>query len=187
MSEIMTYTKKMFDPLHPNIELIDIEDIAHALSMLCRANGHFKSFYSVAQHSINCMKEAKTRGYSERIQLACLLHDASEAYLSDVTRPVKAELPRYKEIEAPLQEMIWNKWLNNPLTAEETKQVFEIDDMVLLNEFMALMGTALAEEIPVLLSNAQFVFTSFEEIKEEYLSEFKDLCIKVCSEAGVAK
>ena len=113
MSEIMTYTKKMFDPLHPNAELIDIEDIAHALSMLCRANGHFKSFYSVAQHSINCMKEATARGYSDRIQLACLLHDASEAYLSDVTRPVKAELPRYKEIEAPLQETIWNKWLNS--------------------------------------------------------------------------
>jgi 5'-deoxynucleotidase YfbR-like HD superfamily hydrolase len=52
------------------------------------------------------MKEAKSRGYSNRIQLACLLHDASEAYLSDVTRPVKAELPQYKEIEAPLQETI---------------------------------------------------------------------------------
>ena len=51
MSEIMTYTKKMFDPLQPNAELIDIEDIAHALSMLCRANGHFRSFYSVGQHS----------------------------------------------------------------------------------------------------------------------------------------
>ena len=40
VSEIMTYTKKMFDPLQPNVELVDIEDIAHALSMLCRANGH---------------------------------------------------------------------------------------------------------------------------------------------------
>lgn len=187
MSEIMTYTKKMFDPLRPNAELIDIEDIAHALSMLCRANGHFRSFYSVAQHSINCMKEAKARGCSERIQLACLLHDASEAYLSDVTRPVKAELPRYKEIETPLQEMIWNKWLSIPLTAEEIRLVFEIDDTMLLNEFMALMDTALAAETPVLLSNAQFVFNGFKETKEEYLSKFKDLCIKVCSEAGVAK
>ena len=172
VSEIMTYTKKMFDPLHPNAELIDIEDIAHALSMLCRANGHFRSFYSVAQHSINCMKEAKARGCSERIQLACLLHDASEAYLSDVTRPVKAELPRYKEIETPLQEMIWNKWLSIPLTAEEIRLVFEIDDTMLLNEFMALMDTALAAETPVLLSNAQFVFNGFKETKEEYLSKF---------------
>ena len=71
---------QMFDPLHPNTDLIDIEDIAHALSMLCRANGHFKSFYSVGQHCINCAKEAKARGYSSFVQLACLLHDASEAY-----------------------------------------------------------------------------------------------------------
>jgi 5'-deoxynucleotidase YfbR-like HD superfamily hydrolase len=44
------------------------------------------------------MKEAAARGYSERVQLACLLHDASEAYLSDVTRPVKQELPKYLEV-----------------------------------------------------------------------------------------
>ena len=44
MSEIMTYTKKMFDPLRPKPELVDITDIAHSLSMLCRANGHFRSF-----------------------------------------------------------------------------------------------------------------------------------------------
>ena len=59
MSEIMTCSKKMFDPLHPNPNLIDIADIAHSLSMLCRAYGHFKSFYSVGQHSINCMNEAE--------------------------------------------------------------------------------------------------------------------------------
>ena len=62
MSEIMTHSKKMFDPLHPMAELVDIEDIAHSLAMLCRANGHFKSFYSVGQHCINCAKEAKANG-----------------------------------------------------------------------------------------------------------------------------
>ena len=97
----MTCSKKMFDPVHPNAALIDINDIAHALSMLCRANGHFHTFHSVGQHSINCAREAMARGYSRRVQLACLLHDASEAYLSDVTRPVKAELPKYLEIENP--------------------------------------------------------------------------------------
>ena len=164
MSKIMTYTKKMFDPLHPNAELIDIEDIAHALSMLCRANGHFKSFYSVAQHSINCMKEARARGCSDRIQLACLLHDASEAYLSDVTRPVKAELPRYKEIEAPLQETIWHKWLDQPLTEEERKQVFDIDDAILAHEFLNLMEAKIAYHIPEIHSVPQFAFTGFNAI-----------------------
>ena len=187
MSEIMTYTKKMFDPLHPNVELIDIEDIAHALSMLCRANGHFKSFYSVAQHSINCMKEAKARGYSDRIQLACLLHDASEAYLSDVTRPVKAELPQYKEIEAPLQETIWNKWLGESLTEEERKQVFDIDDAILVHEFLNLMEAKIVDHIPKIDSVPQFVFTSFDSTKQQFLRLFRQLTTgkKECFVVGI--
>ena len=187
MSAIMTYTKKMFDPLHPNAELIDIEDIAHALSMLCRANGHFKSFYSVAQHSINCMKEAKARGYSDRIQLACLLHDASEAYLSDVTRPVKAELPRYKEIEAPLQETIWNKWLDQPLTEEERKQVFDIDDTILAHEFLNLMGEKITDQIPAINSVPQFAFTGFDTSKQQFLRLFRQLTTskKECFAVGI--
>lgn len=175
MSEIMTYTKKMFDPLHPKVELINIEDIAHALSMLCRANGHFRSFYSVAQHSINCMKEAKARGYSDRIQLACLLHDASEAYLSDVTRPVKGELPRYKEIEAPLQETIWNKWLGENLTEEEQKLVFDIDDAILAHEFLNLMGEKITDQIPEICSVPQFAFVGFDACKQQFLRLFRQL------------
>lgn len=187
MSEIMTYTKKMFDPLQPNAELIDIEDIAHALSMLCRANGHFKSFYSVAQHSINCMKEAKARGYSERIQLACLLHDASEAYLSDVTRPVKAELPRYKEIETPLQEAIWNKWLGEHLTEKERKQVFDIDDAILAHEFLNLMGEKITDQIPEICFAPQFAFTGFDASKQQLLRLFRQLTTgkKECFVVGI--
>jgi len=93
MSTITTYTGIRFDPIHPDAELLNIADIAHALAMLCRAGGHCKDFYSVGQHSINCAREAEARGLSQKIRLGCLLHDASEAYLSDVTRPVKAELP----------------------------------------------------------------------------------------------
>lgn len=175
MSEIMTYTRIMFDPIHPNEDLIGIEDIAHALSMLCRANGHIKTFYSVAQHSINCMQEAKARGYSERIQLACLLHDASEAYLSDITRPVKGELPRYKEIEAPLQEAVWNKWLGKPLTEEERKQVFDMDDAILAHEFLTLMDARIVEEIPVLQSVPEFTFHGFEVCEQAFLRLFRQL------------
>ena len=69
---IMTYSKIHFTPIEPEVDDIKIEDIAHALSLMCRANGHFKSFFSVAQHSINCALEAKQRGCSQRIQLACL-------------------------------------------------------------------------------------------------------------------
>ena len=175
MSEIMTCSKKMFDPLHPKEELIDIADIGHALAMLCRANGHFKSFYSVCQHSINCMREAAARGYSRRVQLGCLLHDASEAYLSDVTRPVKAELPQYKLIEEPLQETIWNKWLDSPLTQQERTEVFAIDDAILAHEFISLMGEAIVHPTPEIVSRPEFSFTGFEECTREFLELFNEL------------
>ena len=175
MSEIMTHSHKMFDPLHPDAELIDIDDIAHSLSMLCRANGHFKSFYSVGQHCINCAMEAQSRGYSPLVQLACLLHDASEAYLSDVTRPVKAELPRYLEIEKPLQDCIWAKFLERTLSPAEYDQVFEIDDAILAHEFINLMGVAIIDPTPEIFSQPQYAFTGFECCQQEFLTLFRQL------------
>ena len=175
MSEIMTNSHKMFDPLHPNAELIDIADIAHSLSMLCRANGHFKSFYSVGQHCINCAVEAKARGYSKFVQLACLLHDGSEAYLSDVTRPVKAELPRYLEIEEPLQNCIWDKFLGRPLSPTEYNQVFEIDDAILYYEFVELFGERIFDYVPTLMSNPRFDYIEFSHIENEFISLFNQL------------
>ena len=175
MSEIMTRSHKMFDPLNPDVSLIDIEDIAHSLSMLCRANGHFRSFYSVGMHCVNCAREAMARGYSRKVQLACLLHDGSEAYLSDVTRPVKQELPKYKEIEEPLQNTIWEKFLGEPLTAEEERLVFLIDDDILENEFPALMGAKLKETVPQLQTVPKFEFESFEKTRQEFLTLFRQL------------
>ena len=118
LSYITTYLKKEFDPLTATAEDVDIQDIAHALHLICRANGHFPHFYSVAQHSINCAKEASARGYSERVQLGCLLHDASEASMSDVTRPA----------------------INPPLTDDEKVLISEVDDAVFYYEFLNLMG-----------------------------------------------
>ena len=78
---ITTYTGRHFYPTHPNSDDIVIEDIAHALPLLCRGNGHVNKFWSVAEHCICCAKEAEARGLSERMVLACLLHDASECYM----------------------------------------------------------------------------------------------------------
>lgn len=175
MSQIMTRSHIMFDPLQPDAALININDIAHSLSMLCRANGHFKSFYSVGQHCINCCNEAAARGYSRRVQLACLLHDGSEAYLSDVTRPVKQELPQYKLIEEPLQDAIWLKYLGAPLTEEENRQVFAIDDDILWHEFVNLMGAALSDTEPALSSQPIYDFMGFDACRDEYLRLFREL------------
>ena len=61
---ITTIGGRRFDPVDPAQEDIDITDIAHSLSLICRANGHFREFFSVARHCINCAREAEARGYS---------------------------------------------------------------------------------------------------------------------------
>lgn len=78
--------------------------------MMTRANGHFRSF-SVGQHCIQCCHEATARNYLPQTALACLLHDGSEAYLADITRPVKKNMTMYLQIEEQLQHMIYTKFL----------------------------------------------------------------------------
>ena len=89
---ISTYTGRHFDPYHAVAADLDVRDIAHAQSLMTRANGHFPAFYSVGQHSLACAREALVRGEANQTALFCLLHDGAEAYMSDVTRPVKARL-----------------------------------------------------------------------------------------------
>ena len=105
--DILTYQKIFMDPLDPREDQLTIEDIAHALSVLSRANGHFPEIHTVGQHSIECYEEAKARGLSRELQIFCLLHDGAEAYLGDFIRPVKARMPGYKEAEIKLLHMIY--------------------------------------------------------------------------------
>ena len=139
MSYITTYGGIHFDPLAPRPEQILAEDIAHALSLICRGNGHVRRFYSVAQHSLACSYEAEVRGFSARVQLACLLHDAAEAYLSDVTRPMKALMPQLRAAEERLLDVIWRRFLDEAPDESERAVVFEIDDDMLSYEFHVLM------------------------------------------------
>lgn len=177
MSYILTYKKKEFYPLEPKSEDIDIEDIAHALSLLCRANGHFKHFYSVGIHSLNCAYEAQARGYSQNVVLGCLIHDGSEAYLADITRPVKKHLHKYLEIEDVLQSKIFEKWIPT-LTVEEKNQVFEIDDAILYYEFTTLFGEKIFDCVPELKSEPRFEYVEFSKIENEFLELFNKLTQK---------
>ena len=135
-----TFTGRHFDPMQIRTEDICIEDIAHALSLMCRGGGHLKYFYSVAQHSLNCSAEAKARGWSGKLQLSCLLHDASEAYISDIIRPVKANLTGYLEIESRIMEKILEKFNLSDLTEEERRMWKQIDDEMLYYELKNLMS-----------------------------------------------
>lgn len=103
---IETFTGKKFYPLNPRTEDICIEDIAHSLAMQCRFNGHTKVFYSVAEHSVLMAEELALLGHGRPVQLYGLLHDAAEAYLCDLPRPIKRELNAYVLAELKLQEKI---------------------------------------------------------------------------------
>ena len=172
MEHITTFTGENFTPLTPNIDHIKIEDIAHALSLTCRANGHIKRFYSVAQHCINCANEAKARGLDIKLQLACLLHDGSEAYLSDITKPVKKNLLQYVEIEKVLQELIYKKFLGAALSDDERMQIEEIDEDIFILEFYNLMEKKVFDEFPNLYSNPSFEFQDFITVKNDFLNIF---------------
>ena len=175
MSYILTSGGRHFDPVDPDESLLDITDIAHALAYLCRANGHFKRFYSVAQHSMACAEEAEARGYSREVVLGCLLHDASEAYLSDVTRPVKADLPWYLEVEDRLQDLIWHHYIGRGLTEKEKKQVFGIDDERLSMEFRLLMPEELDDGWKRLVKENECPPEVPEEAAERFLKMFERL------------
>ncbi len=175
---INTYSKGEFWPLDPLIEEIKIVDIAHALSMLCRANGHYSHFYSVGQHSINCAYEAKNKGLSEKIQLACLLHDASEAYISDVTRPVKKLLSGYLEIEVKLQTTIYKAYKIVDLTDEERKAIDEIDDAMLSYEMKVLLDIDGVNKLQ-LAERYDLSFKEFKEVKKEFIDILNELLNRI--------
>ena len=169
---ITTYTGKHIDPVHPISDLICIEDIAHALSLICRGNGQVKTFFSVGQHCINCAREALARGYSNRIAFACLLHDASECYLSDVPRPFKKTLTGYKEQEENLLNLIYQKYLGNLLTSEEEKKLIEIDDDMLWFDLTYLLNEKQTKQQPEARITIDYKVRTFEEIENEYLELF---------------
>lgn len=175
---INTYSKIKFWPLDPKAEEIKSVDIAHALSMLCRANGHFSNFYSVAQHSINCFLEAKNRGLSNRVQLACLIHDASEAYISDITRPVKKLLNEYLEIESKLQDAIYEAYSLTNLTDGELRLIKEIDDAMLNYEMKMLLGVSGINNL-ILTKKYNLDFRNMEEVKKEFITTLDELVKKI--------
>lgn len=132
-----TYTGQQFWPLDPRPEHVDIRHVAHALSMLCRYGGSALRFYSVAEHSV-LLSRYFTAPASKRW---ALMHDASEAYLVDVPRPIKQELGLYLPIEAMVMGAIVQRFALGPCPAE----VHEADGRILADERAQNMAPCVAE------------------------------------------
>lgn len=131
---MQTVSGKVFWPIDPRPEELDINDIAHALGMMCRYGGHCNRFYSVAEHSVLMASYAEANLGTEIAQIA-LMHDATEAYLSDVIRPVKAHLPNYREIEERLWLCIAERFSLPQVIPDE---VHHLDNCILRDEMEAL-------------------------------------------------
>ena len=136
---IETFTGRLINPLNPNPDCIVIEDIARSLSMQCRFNGHCRRFYSVAEHSVNTAVVAEHLAPDNHLAaIFALLHDASEAYLCDIPRPLKSEFPNYLQWEKSLSDIIYAKFANSVPNIADLEIVGRADDIMLVTEALEL-------------------------------------------------
>lgn len=102
---VSTFLGHRFYPGAPCIDDVHIEDIAHGLAFQCRFNGQTRTFYSVAQHSLFVAGLVPAR-----LRLAALLHDAAEAYLGDMVKPLKALFPEFSRLEEDVMAIIGERF-----------------------------------------------------------------------------
>ena len=132
---MQTYTGRQFWPIDPRADEICIADIAHALANQCRFAGHCLSFYSVAQHSliVSCICDPEDALWG-------LLHDAAEAYLVDLPRPIKrfSDLgARYREVESALMAIVCKRF---GLPVHEPESIKKADNVAVVTEMRDLMS-----------------------------------------------
>ncbi len=132
MDWIQTWSGGRFHPFAPDPAEVRVADIAHALSLLCRFNGHCRAFYSVAEHAVRV-----SRAVPPEHALAALLHDAAEAYVSDVPRPVRRRVPDFDAVEARILAVILERFGLPPRLPDAVRAA---DDALLATELRDLMA-----------------------------------------------
>jgi len=145
---IETHTGRRFFLRDPDPADVNVEDIAHALSHLCRYTGHCSQFYSVAEHSVilcnaymlaHPLEPGQEAVSREHLQGAMdvLMHDAAEAYVGDVARPLKQLVPDYRVIEAGVERAVATAM---GLTYPHPAFVKELDTRIMVDERAQVMA-----------------------------------------------
>jgi hypothetical protein len=137
--KVLTYTGTFLDPLNPDPDDIKFDDIAHALAFICRYTGHSAKFYSVAEHSVRISELLEEREFPKEVLLQGLLHDASEAYLGDISYPIKHQSDvgdLFREYEDKLMGIIFKKF---DLPWPPTEEIKWADKVLLHTEQRDLM------------------------------------------------
>lgn len=166
---MQTYTGRAFYPLKMERNDINRFDIAHALSMQCRYNGHTSRFYSVAEHSV-----LMSYAVPEEDALWALLHDAPEAYIGDMIRPLKKHIPEFRKIDEQIMGYICEKFA---LDYEMPDSVKEADTRIIENERRELLGT---EPLPWTvhgqpLPNITITGWMPDEAEQKFMDRFNEL------------
>jgi len=175
VSEIQTYTGKCFNFADPDQHLIDINDIAHSLSNICRFNGHTDVFYSVAQHCVYVALMLEKTGCETPIVLQGLLHDAVETYIGDIPSPVKSVFgSAILELEDELIDFIFRKYgvLNSSGLGSNGSS--PLNDQVMFADVKMT-----ATESQVLMAGSNWILSTFTSIpytREELLFT-QDMCM----------
>lgn len=144
---MQTFTGRQYWPCDPRPDEVELEDIAHHLALTCRYNGACARLYSVAEHSVHVahlvdgalMGEKFTNERNREIIRRALLHDASEAYCHDITRPLKRHLGGYRDIEQANQMAVHDRFGLPWVDAEADALIKLADGAMLLAEQAELM------------------------------------------------
>lgn len=134
-----TASGEVFYPLKPELGGIKLDDIAHALSNICRWTGHTRVHYSVANHSVHVANLLLQFGYSNRVALLGLLHDSPESMINDIARPLKKSIGGIERVEARIFAEILKVLNVKPPTKLEWEQVKRADNFSLEIEAFQLM------------------------------------------------
>ncbi|WP_375263593.1 hypothetical protein [Palleronia sp.] len=166
-STITLASGKLFDFLDPHGSDFRSEDIAHGLAHVCRYAGQCRSFYSVAEHSLLVADTVDEFAYE------ALLHDASEAFIGDVTRPFKQLLPEYRQIEAAVEDAIIQRFGMDRNFKDTVKRT---DLRVLAAEQAQVMAPGCADwalEAGVVPAPVEVQHLSPAAAKEAFLSQYE--------------
>lgn len=168
MSYMLTHTGQKFYLNDIEGQEVRILDISHALSNICRFNGQCESFYSVAQHSV-MVSEIVAPEHAKQ----ALLHDATEAYLGDMIRPLKALIPTFCDIEKRLQKHIFNQFGLSPI---EHPAVKHADNVALAREQIHIMRNKdMWSGVSELYDNTMVIACDPTEAKAMFIRRYYEL------------
>lgn len=151
-SWIRTYTGGRAYFFEPENSLIEIEDIAHALSLLCRFNGATEKFFSVAQHSCIVADKVYEETGDPYLGFSALMHDAQEAFVSDIPSPFKRRFPEFVEAEKRFEHWLAERFdyaLDLPIIKKHDLKCLatEMRDLMRVSDHKAIIHPPYAEKI----------------------------------------